>query len=239
MTTYLEAIQLHPRGYPERLASDIANDPEAIGYIVEGLPGGSVDTAAVIAAIETAGELDIDVTGNAATADDATPDGALDDRITALEDAPGGSSPIIESDWVPFTDAEVKAWPTVLNSRRIIVPTPGAGKYFRFWGADIILDTTAGPYGGVDVLAHIEFMVGEKVVSMVAVEPTTTNMFEEEGVVKLSIPVLSPPETGAFSLSGFEDGPIYMQWANENTAFTGGNVLNSAKVKAWYAVVTF
>jgi hypothetical protein len=223
MSTYLEAVQLHPRGYPERIASDIANDPEALAYL-GGVGGGG--------AVTESGTTP----GAAALADDATPDAALDVRITALED--GEACPMIESPWVPFTDAEVKAWPTVLNSRRTIVPTPGAGKYFRFWGADIILDTTAGPYGGVDVLAHIEFMVGEKVVSMVAVEPTTTNMFEEEGVVKLSIPVLSPPETGAFSLSGFEDGPIYMQWANENTAFTGGNVLNSAKVKVFFSEIT-
>jgi hypothetical protein len=33
MATYLEVTQLHPRGYPERIASDIANDPEAIAFI--------------------------------------------------------------------------------------------------------------------------------------------------------------------------------------------------------------
>jgi hypothetical protein len=33
MATYLEAVQIHPRGYPERIASDIANDPEAIAFI--------------------------------------------------------------------------------------------------------------------------------------------------------------------------------------------------------------
>lgn len=157
MTTYLEASRSHPRGYPERIASDIANDAEAIAFIAEGIPGGSVDAAAVIAAIETDGSLDIDVEGNAATAtklltartiggtafdgtanitpanatnatavpfagvsgkpttlagygitdalglnakadsavlaDDATPDGALDDRITALEEAGGGAEP--------------------------------------------------------------------------------------------------------------------------------------------------
>jgi hypothetical protein len=39
MATYLEVTQLHPRGYPERIASDIANDPEALAYL-GGVGGG-------------------------------------------------------------------------------------------------------------------------------------------------------------------------------------------------------
>jgi hypothetical protein len=227
MAKYLEVVELHPRGYPERIASDIANDPEAIAFIAAEVGGGG-------GAVTESGTTP----GAAALADDATPDGALDVRITALEETPGGASPIIESDWVPFTDAEIKGWPTAVS--RTIVEAPGAGKFFQFHGAAVLLDTTAGPYGNVNAGAAMTFEVGTKPASTSTVEPFTTNMFEAEEKTLAFIAPTNPPPTGNLSLTAAEDGAIVLVWTNPvDGDFTDGNALNTLKVKVWYTEVAF
>jgi hypothetical protein len=235
MSTYLEAVQIHPRGYPERLASDIANDPEALAYL-GGVGGGGAVTES-----ET-------TPGAAALADDATPDGALDDRIAALEDAPGGASPIIESDWVTITDAQFKGMPggpTGIGIPYEIVPAPGAGKFLRFVAGAAILDTTAGPYGDAGANAVIQFQIAGEAVSQPLAQADIINWFEAEEEDLLYF----PPFAGFIRarVSNIEDLPIQLSASNDvhgvfpdaTYDFTGGNAANTLKVKVWYTEVAF
>jgi hypothetical protein len=231
MAKYLEVVELHPRGYPERLASDIANDPEALAYLGGG-GGGAVTESGT-------------TPGAAALADDATPDGALDDRIQALEDAPGGSSPILESEWVTITDAQFRLMPGVAGTPNVIdiVAAPGDGKFLRFVAAAAILDTTAGPYGDARTNAEIEFRIAGEPVSQILTQADIINWFESE---EEDLFYFQPAGFSRRFVGNLEDQPIQLRAVNDEDPeiphsheFTGGNAANTLKVKVWYTEVAF
>jgi hypothetical protein len=158
-------------------------------------------------------------------------------NVDLVKAALGGSSPVVESDWVTIGNAAILTLPTTPVE---IVAAPGAGFMLKFWGAELIVDTTTQPYGNIDAAANMSFQLhnGARVSTILneASDFYIGDTFLAEGVYKVYFTAADPPVRDF--LSSFENAALDFRINNGGSGnLTGGDPANSARIKAFYSIV--
>lgn len=164
---------------------------------------------------------------------DGTPMAAQTDFKTNIETmfpglAGGGAGGGLLSATVTLTDAQIKALPTTPVQ---VLAAPGAGKYYKIFGAQIITDTSAAAYTNVSASGLITVQLSDSNQNF----SCNNGILEEQDVFYGDL----APDTSlnVSPLSNTENNAINISSVNSGGDYTGGNAANTLEVVVYYIIV--
>jgi hypothetical protein len=214
------------------IQEELNKDTDQVGY--NKYSDGKVSLIFGRRSFEQVSPTDFEIDGEAVTdaADFVT---KLEAVFTRYGAAPGGSSPYLVAS-VTLTDAQIKALPTTPFE---IVAYPGANKYIRFIGGDIMPDVVVS-YGNINITGSILIMAYEGLdyISNGLVENEIENLLNSNIYSQFSPAVSGTGGAAQITKASVINKSLVLHYDNAGSGNLNlGNAANTLKVTVYYVVV--